>query len=76
MATAIPMTRSAPSPSGMKIVSSQGPNEGSGSGLGVQVPEKGGRLTVPCGRASPGIAVPKLRHLGAGPGRRQSESSD
>jgi len=34
---------------------------------------KGARIAVPCGRASPGIAVPKLRHLGAGPGRRQSE---
>jgi hypothetical protein len=43
---------------------------------GVRVPKKGGRLAVPCGCASPGIAVPKLRHLGAGPGRRQSESSD
>ena len=42
----------------------------------LRVPEKGGRLAVPCGRASPGIAVPKLRRLGAGPGRRQSESSD
>jgi hypothetical protein len=49
--------RNGRSKSGLKIVSSQGSNEGVGSGLGGQVPEKGGRL-------------------GAGPGRRQSESSD
>jgi hypothetical protein len=31
-----------------------------------RAPEKGGRLALPCGRAGLGIAVPRLRQLGAG----------